>query len=753
MGRKTITMNKIIGLLFLLITSVSFSQEKLIPLTINPYLSSESNTTKSNNDLDSTFQGFSYSNLNLPVWDDFSVNKFVDYDLGYTDPNVTSTEYFQLMDGTNTTPFTSNTIFCDSTHAHIDTVVIQSGVEETNTSYFATGVSVYLNDLNAYPVFGQSRTLFNECYILIDSVVDGVPNPTQDTVWYDGSPNNEEPDFRQDSARVFFGNMNDPNNIWIDNFACHNYRYAKNPKSLGVVTFDGVSNDGYPYQWGSANAHGDADVLTSKPINLAGKTNVYLTFLYQAKGFGNSPEVIDSLILELYDPIGDVWYNSPDFGADGDVADDVWMTAHVPISQSVLLVDGFQFRFRNKATLSGVLDHWHIDYVNLRDNSTAADTIIDDIAIMEPVESFLIDYTAVPWDHYANLADPSSVMKSSVDIDVSNNHTAAKLQTSGGLLVDGNSFSLPVTSPNWNIGPNLYNFGVASQPYAFPQSFPGDTMASFDVKINVATSSTNVYDINDTTYFQQEFRNYYAYDDGSAETGYGFEVYNAELAYKFEAYEVDTLAGVLMKFIPSNENISNNIFLLTIWADDNGEPGDIIYQDSYFEPHYPIYSGKKESYKYYKFNDNQFVPVPKTYYVGWEQIENDVLYIGMDLNNDNSDKIFYNTGGSWVNTSFPGSLVIRPVYSTGLDGTLNVERESSIEQNISIYPNPTNNIVNISGVTDMDKIEIRDLSSRVVFSSYQTSWVSVKDFSKGIYIVSVYNELNELVYSDKLIKY
>ena len=51
-------------------------------------------------------------------------------------------------------------------------------------------------------------------------------------------------------------------------------------------------------------------------------------------------------------------------------------------------------------------------------------------------------------------------------------------------------------------------------------------------------------------------------------------------------------------------------------------------------------------------------------------IDNQMLYIGMDLNTDNSDKIFYNTGGSWVNTSYEGSLIIRPVFSTALNNTL-----------------------------------------------------------------------------------
>lgn len=758
MGRKTVRMNKAFGLLFILIFNITFSQEKLIPLTTNPYISKKSPVqTKNSHNIDSTFQSFTYGNINLPVWDDFSINKFVDYNLGYTDANVTSILYYQLMNSGNTTALSSSIQLCDSTHARTDTVVIENGIElSRGTSYFTTGIPVFVNDLNSYPVNGQTKTLYNECYVLIDSIIEGVPDPTQDTLWFIGQHPDSLPDFTQDSARVFFGNMNNPNNIWIDDYACHNYRYAKNPKSLGVVTFDGVSNDGYPYEWGSANSYGYADVLTSKPINLSGKTNVYLTFLYQAKGYGNSPETFDSLFLEFYDPNADKWFNvggiTNGFGVDGDVADDVWYTAHVPITQSVLLVDGFQFRFRNKATLTGLLDHWHIDYVNLRDNSTDADTIIDDIAIVEPLNSFLIDYSAVPWDHYSNLSNPNSVMLSSADLTVSNNHTSAKLQNNGGLLIDGNSFSLPVANANWNVGLNPYSFGVNTQPYVFPQTFPGDTMASFNVKINVATSSTNIYDVNDTTYFNQEFKNFYAYDDGTAETAYGFEVYNARLAYKFDTYEADSLAGILMKFIPSNEDISNNIFLLTIWADDNGQPGEIIYQDSYFQPHTPNYAGNKNQYQYYKFNNNEFVSVPKTFYVGWEQVENEMLYIGMDLNHDHSDKIFYNIGGGWVNTSFQGSLIIRPVFSTKLNSTLTTKENNDEDLDLSIYPNPSQDFITVNGISNTDRIEIRDLSGRIVLSDTGNRF-DIQNFANGIYIVSIYNSQNKRIYSDKIMKY
>lgn len=743
-------MNKLITILLICISGLSFSQERLIDLTINPYLDSDNNSsTRANNSLDSTFQSFTYANIELPVRDDFSLNKFVKYDNDFLAAGVSSVLYYILMDETNSTPIASAVKLCDSTHSHADTIVINVGIEESNSTYFTTGFNVFVNDLNTYPINGQIRKVYNECYITIDSIIDGVANTTQDTVWYDGT--DFEADYTQDSARVFNGLKNDPSKIWIDNYACHNYRYAVNPKSLGVVTFDGVSNDGYPYEWGSVNSYGDADVLTSKPINLLGKSNVYLTFLYQAKGLGNAPELLDSLCLDVYSPSLDKWFESSLWSTDGNVAVNEWYTAHINITQTSLLEDGFQFRFRNKATLSGLLDHWHIDYVNLRDNSTATDVVIDDVAIMEPVESFLIDYTAVPWDHYKNLSNPSSVMKSTEPLRVSNNHTTNKLQTNGSMLFNAVPYVLGVTTPNWNVGENTYNIGVNSQAIAFPQSFPGDTMASFDVKINVSTSSTNIYDENDTTYFTQSFKNYYAYDDGSAENGYGLQNNNALLAYKFEAYEADTLKGVLMKFIPTNINVTNEIFLLTIWKDNNGQPGDVIYQDDFFNPHFPIYSGHKNSYKYYTFNNDQSVAVPETFYVGWEQINNVRLYIGMDMNNDNSDKIFYNIGSNWVNTSFAASLIIRPVFSTGLNATLSTE-ERKTDVDISIYPNPTQELITISGLSSNERIELRDLSGRIIMTSIEKT-INLNNFASGIYIISVYSSNNQLIYSDKLIKY
>lgn len=79
--------------------------------------------------------------------------------------------------------------------------------------------------------------------------------------------------------------INDPSKIWADDFAYHNYRFAVNPRSLGVVTFDGLDEKGFPYEIGTSITN-YADKLTSKPIDLSNNLaldSIYFSFYTRLK--------------------------------------------------------------------------------------------------------------------------------------------------------------------------------------------------------------------------------------------------------------------------------------------------------------------------------------------------------------------------------------------------------------------------------------------------------------------------------------
>ncbi|MBI3134156.1 MAG: T9SS type A sorting domain-containing protein [Bacteroidetes bacterium] len=751
----------------LLLTTVGFfftaaltAQDEVIsPILNNPHVQQKTLKLKAaGNSIDSTFI-YNIDTLDLPVWDDFSINKFMPYDAGYADANVTSQWYYRLMNNTNTIPQNPSFIFCDSSHAYHDSISVVGGIPTTSTTYFTTPNQVWVNELNTYPVQGQLRTLYQECYVLIDSIIDGIPDPDQDTVFYTGSP-----DFVQDSANVFFVDYTNPNTIWVDIYAYHNYRYAVNPWSLGVATLDGVDENGWPYDWGNTSAHESADVLTSRPINLAGKINVYLTFLYQAEGYGNAPEVEDSLILEWWLPDSNAWFPSGWYTL-GAVTNDVWDTVHYAVPTAAL-DNGFRFRFRNWASTSGNLDHWHIDYVNLKDNDLPTVSNFSDLAISEPIHSILDTYTAVPWDHFIN-AIASEKMLDELKVRVYNSNITATNYANGGLeiryggiLQGGSPYVLAnpgITGEwtgNWEVGMNKYPYALASN-YTFDQGVTAGPQAAFDIKLNIdaAVSGSNIYDVNDTTYLVQKFDNYYSYDDGSAEAAYGITGSHALLAYKFTAYEEDSLTGVLMHWVPSVDDHSDKAFLLTIWDDNAGQPGNIIYQDDYFNTHHPEYSGAINGFRYYTFMNGQYVDVPQTFYVGWEQIESVSMNIGLDWNTDNSDKIFRNTSGTWATSSYDASILMRPVFSTALNYTLGTDEEKQPEEvAVTVYPNPADDQVTIRiNATDFTAVLI-DISGRRVLSVTNETQLDLSDLNAGIYIIDIRDANGVSLYSGKLIK-
>jgi Secretion system C-terminal sorting domain len=757
--RPIFEMKKLVVTLSFLSAMATVAQEIVQPIAGNPSLFGNQIEMQrsSGTNLDSTFI-YSTTNLNITdVWDDFSINKFVQYPPGFTDGNVTSQWYWYLMDMTNTTPEPDTVQFCDSTFARHDSVFVVSGLGTTFSSYFLPH-SIWVNDLHNYPVTGTVRTLFDECYVLIDSVIDLVPDPTQDTLWY-----NNPPQFVQDSIHLFFANLNDNSQIWTDNSACHNYRFAVDPWSLGVATFDGVDSTGYPYNFGSNN-NGPADVLTSKPVNLFGTSNVFLDFLYQAQGHGNMPEDEDSLIVDFYLVDSAKWY--PVWKVIPPYLANVWDTAHIPIPIN-FIDDGFKFRFRNYASLAGALDHWHIDYVQLYENPLLFVQPFKDLAISYPLYTLLDDYTSVPWDHYLNLATPNDQMADTSylevwnsDVDATNVGPDIYLEIKYNGLVQGsyqlpNPGGIPPWTSNWELGMNDFPFFTSSL-HSFFDAPGNDTMAVFDIKINAhaAVAASNVYAVNDTTYGKQIFKNYYAYDDGTAEVAYGIQGSNSKLAYEFNAYEADTLTGILFHFVPTVNDVSGNVMLLTVWADDNGVPGTVLYQDDFFQPHFPSYGGSKNEFKYYTFVNPNFpsvIPVNQKFYVGWEQIDSESLNVGMDRNIVNTSKIFFNTGGSWIGSSQLGSLMIRPVFSTAINNTLSVENEDFISE-VNMFPNPAINRVSFDGLEGQFAVSIYDMSGRLVYSQMNSSVVDIEFLQKGVYIVDIRDESGLSLFSDKLIK-
>jgi len=540
-------------------------------------------------------------------------------------------------------------------------------------------------------------------------------------------------------------------NLWSDRYAFINSTYAVNPVSFNVATLDAIDSDGTMYTDANTTSF-IADHLTSNPINLyyPGDSTVFLSFFYQSQGLGDNPEEKDSLIVDFYSPVDSIWYSV--WKVPGDTLMDFEL-AMIQITDSIFLKKGFQFRFKNYASFSddsdekekrANVDHWNIDYVILDTARSKTDTIIHDVCFARNVRSLLNSYESMPWEHFKEAY--KSEMEDTIIITYKNNDSITRNITREFEIIDQyTSFSYSFPGGAVNINPFEIIEYETSLGYTFGSS--SQDSAEFDVKCYLITDDFD-YKWNDTIHYLQKFYNYYSYDDGSAEMGYGLSndgTQSSSVAYRFFSHKADTLQAIQMYFNQTLNDATGQIyFYLTVWDDNAGKPGNVIYSQSGFKPEY---EDSLNQFHIYQLDTS--IIVSGTFYIGWTQTTSSFLNVGWDNNRINNDKIFYTSpsDGQWYNSSFAGSLMIRPVVGKPFVIT---SINTSYEDLYTIYPNPANDYFYISYPRGLDtkpvSISLYNNLGKLVYSFFgSTKSIDVSSLPDGIYFLRITDFTNNII--------
>jgi hypothetical protein len=552
-------------------------------------------------------------------------------------------------------------------------------------------------------------------------------------------------------------------NLWADFYAYVNSSFPIEPPSYGVATLDGLDSTGYPYNFVNPTSYGIADYLTSKTIDLTTVIDsVFLSFYYQPQGNGNKPETQDSLRLEFYRKSDSTWVRQ--WGIGGSPSH-TFKKIMIPVD-TAFQNDEFQFRFLNYATLSGNVDHWNIDYVYLDENRNYADTALNDVSFITNNYGLLKDYSAMPWQHY--LTDTIGLMDSVMNVTYKNNHSVAHAVFYKYEVIANNgagpSIELyPTSTSQKPVNPYslltepqaVYKIAPFLNDFTFPSDFSAQTKV-FQIKnyFDLGSSTFDSLVKNDTVLSYQVFGSYYAYDDGSAEVGYGVQGIGSKLAHEFTIRKSDTLTSFQIYFSPIMNNLSSESFKLTVWS--SLSPETIIYQQTATTFSTPIYSNTNE-FLNYALDVPLYLPAG-TYYFGWEKISANFLNVGFDVNSNNKTKIHFNAVGVWETGSFDGSLMLRPVFGNFQDPIVSVKNESVVENSdFKVYPNPaTQNIYfeKIGAINNDNYIvELIDLSGKIITSTTTlfTNMLNVNNVSNGIYFIRFINVNNKQVVTKKVI--
>jgi hypothetical protein len=537
--------------------------------------------------------------------------------------------------------------------------------------------------------------------------------------------------------------------LWEDQDAFINSTYCVNPVSLGVATLDAIDHTGSIHE--NANGFGFiADHLTSQPINLSylPSDSVYLSFYFQPQGLGDDPGPKDSLVLQFYSPSDSLWYSV--WNQSGDTLQDFTQVL-IPIVDTTYLKPGFRFRFRNYATLSidasseGMIancDHWHIDYIKLDKDRSINDTLPNDVTMRELIRSLLKNHEAMPWDHF--LATSLSEMGNEISIAYTNHDDSVRNVTRIFEITDlyEQTLDYSLSAGAANIDPLETIVYDTTLIYTY-NSVQTDS-AMFEVRGYLITDNFD-NKVNDTVIYHQVFRDYFAYDDGSAEGGYGYtggSAENASLAYAFTSFIPDSLYGIQFYFNQSYQDASKRNFILTVWSDNDGIPGDIIYSKEEVQPEYEDQVNEFHTYKL----DNP-IEISGKFYVGWQQVTQTFLNIGFDVNRISNDKLFIRKSGIWSNSLMEGAIMVRPVMGKSLLTSESIHQELS---GFKIYPNPADDYIQVDYPEGFDLnsmiIEIFDIHGRAILhSGYHTTRIDLSGLSPGVYFLRIRNQSSVVV--------
>ena len=534
--------------------------------------------------------------------------------------------------------------------------------------------------------------------------------------------------------------------IWIDSFAYVNKHYPILPPSIGVATFDGLNANGKPYSLLEVNAV--ADYLTSQPILLNGLTEdslVILSFMYQPMGLGQRPEANqDFLILEFKDP-SDNWVEQ--WRTTGD-SSRPFKQVFIPLTNS-FFYDGFQFRFKNIAKISGNNDHFHIDYVVLDKNrDSIQEQSPKDMAFQSIPTPLLKNYYAMPYNQF-----DTTYLADQVTIQVRNNFTNATTDfidsfESKELITNtilgsylGSSVDLPPTSNN------EFNY----PKFIIPNTFTGDTITirtTYSFNVSAEAGSGPKVLANNTVVKDQVFANFFAYDDATAERGYRIADFTgAKLALKFDAKTLDTLQGIKVHFENLNTDYSQSLLSVIVWKEIGAED-NVLYQEDlvklsdFRKPggvdalnDFAFYDLKKQ----YIVDGSEKLLVEGTFYIGFLFTDKDVWTIGYDLNTDGSQNMFYNVGNGWSPTQFKGSLMVNPLLGKPLPWELTPVIQPKQSLSFKIYPNPTNEQFFVKGIQHESRINLYNALGSLVHSEITTEdkTIDIQGFTPGIYFIEI----------------
>lgn len=375
----------------------------------------------------------------------------------------------------------------------------------------------------------------------------------------------------------------------------------------------------------------------------------------------------------------------------------------------------------------------------------------------------------MPYRHFMD--DFSNQTLPSHNITIRNLNSAVTVQTRFQLEIRNRYDSLvlfrPFSLSSKNIAPGVdgESFGqVKMDTLSGENPFLKLTYKIAPQSDDITPDNYNAVGNNNVFQSRQTFTPWYAWDDGTAEGGFGLNYeflpdIKGQFAMKFDLLKKDTFRGLAVMFNQSVEDVSSRKFRFRVWrklspigATDNQD--ELIYETPF---ELPVYKDTHNGFHYFYF-DSSLLLDKGTYYIGWVQFQKFVLNVGYDNNyryqgqNVKNPNLYYNLLGQWepVDASVKGIPMLRPLIGSAAEHRMGVK--SIIKRDFRIVPNPASYTARIEGINDLKHISVFSITGlKVLDITRPTNEIFIEDLKSGIYIVHC-TDIAGKTYSQKLIK-
>lgn len=519
-----------------------------------------------------------------------------------------------------------------------------------------------------------------------------------------------------------------------------NNQFGLQPPSLNVASFDGVNHQGRAYS--TFTDYGYTDTLTSKPLMLAGLNpgadSVYLSFFWQAGGLGGAPNTHsdrqDSFLALEFRNQQQEWVEV--WRQEGTNSRTAFAQVMIRISDPAFFYSGFQFRFRSAGIRKGNDDNWNLDYIYLDRKRHPNRPQRADVALSQRLNSLLERYTAMPANQF--FADPAGELNDSVATHLNNFHNLFAPITWRGYLQVLSPVSPADTFLRGNaaIPPQTRDYLIQGKVNAAAISQTSTILQIKHALFLNSRESDALLRRNDTVARITTLGEYFAYDDGTAETNFSLNNSgNRQLAYRFDLNQPDHVRAIRVYL--TKTNVPGHIITFRLWDAVEGLPAPGVKASRTFAIP-PV----EHLNQFFDIIFPEPVPVNGSFFIGFSLPASipDFVNVGYDLNERSPGRILYNNNATgWLAfNEVPGALMLRPMMGLVTGKPEANTKEASA---LKVFPNPGTGLFRIAG--DYQELCLRDLNGRVLLCKTRKEaghQLDLRHLNPGIYLLELHQK-------------